>query len=61
VGMDSHMEWVWTAEYLPAQPDLKLKGVWKLEQTGMNPDNHEVSQVWYFYEDTGAFTYTREQ
>jgi len=60
VGMDSHMEWVWTAEYLPAQPDLKLKGVWELEQTAMNPDNHEVSQVWYFHEDTGTFTYTRD-
>lgn len=59
VGMDSHMEWVWTAEYLPAQPGLKLKGVWQLKQTAVDADNHEVSQVWYFHEDTGTFTYTR--
>lgn len=59
VGQDSHVEWVWTAEYLPAQPDLKLKGVWKLEQTGVDADNHKVNQVWYFHEDTGTFTYTR--
>ena len=61
VGQDSHVEWVWTAEYLPPQPDLKLNGVWKLEQTGVNADNNKVNQVWYFYEDTGTFTYTREQ
>ena len=61
VGMDSHMEWVWAAEYLPAQPDLKLKGVWQIEQTAVDADNHEVSQVWYFHEDTGTFTYTRER
>ena len=59
--MDSHMEWVWTAEYLPAQPDLKLNGVWMLEQTAVDADNHKVNQVWYFHEDTGTFTYTRDK
>lgn len=61
VGMDSHMEWVWAAEYLPAQPGLKLKGVWQLEQTAVDADNHKVSQVWYFHEDTGLFTYSRDK
>lgn len=55
------MERVWSAQYLPAQPDLKLKGVWQVEQTGVDADNHKVSQILYFHEDTDTFTYNRER
>lgn len=59
VGLDSHIQWDWDVEYLPAHPDLKLKAVWRVTQSGVDDNNSVVNQTTYFHEDTGTFTYVR--
>lgn len=59
VGLDSHIEWEWAVEYLPAQTDSKLKAVWSVTQAGIDMNGVNVTQTTYFHEDTGTFTYVR--
>ena len=60
-GLPSCISWNFAAEYLPAQPDLKLKGVWRVEQSGVDPTQNDapINAVRYFHEDTGTFTDAR--
>ena len=59
IGQDSHIEWTWDLQYLPAEPGSKLKAVWKVTQTGSDMDTNVITQTTYFHEDTGTFTYVR--
>ena len=61
MNQPSYISWNWSAQYLPARPDLGMDGVWWVEHTGNDPTrNYErVGQGWYFHEDTGKFTKSR--
>jgi hypothetical protein len=59
IGQDDHYQWDFAAQYLPAQPNLGLTAVWRVEQTAVDDVGRNVSQVTYFHEDTGKFTYDR--